>query len=304
MSQPLISILLCSYNGERFIKEQIDSLLNQSYSNLEIVISDDHSTDGTRNILDHYKTEKRIRLFLQEENMGQTRNVEFALSKATGDLIAFADQDDIWLPAKLGTMLRHFNGEWLVYSDSELVDEQGKSLGKRISQLRKMYSGRQTTGFVFSNVVWGHAMLIKRQLLLEVLPIPEKIPHDIWIAYKAAASTGIKYIDIPLTLYRQHVETATKTIAEKAELRSQSKRFDDFKKQLNWMRVMRDNSSADEQQFYRRLYELYSQKENGRYNWSLFFFLMKHRQELFMFTRKGWLSQLTEISKQARGEKP
>jgi len=304
MSNPLISILLCSYNGERFIKEQIDSLLSQTYSDLEIIISDDLSTDRTRDILAQYRGEGRIKLFLQTENLGQSKNFEFALQQATGEFIAFADQDDIWVPEKINTMLDHQGPEWLIYSNSILISEEGEYLGKKIADLRKMYSGNRTIGFVFSNVVWGHAMMIKRNLLPQIFPIPQDIPHDIWIAYKATVATGIKYIDIPLTKYRQHSGTVTRTIAAKAESRSGSKRYRDFKKQLNWIRVMKENASVKEESFYVQLYHHYSKKENGNYNWPLFFFLMKHRSELFMFTRKKWLSQAIEIFKQARGEKP
>jgi len=303
MSNPLISILLCSYNGERFLKEQIDSLLNQTYSNLEIIISDDLSKDGTRDILAQYKDERRIKLFLQTENLGQSKNFEFALKQATGEFIAFADQDDIWLAEKIKTMLDHQGSEWLIYSDSILINDEGKSLEKKISDLRRMYSGNRTMGFVFSNVVWGHAMMIKRSLLPQILPIPHDTPHDIWIAYKATVATGIKYIDIPLTKYRQYSGTVTRTIAAKAESRSGSKRYKDFTKQLNWIRVMKENASAKEEGFYVQLYDHYSKKENGNYNWPLFFFLMKHRRELFMFKRKKWLSQAIDISKQARGER-
>lgn len=245
-----------------------------------------------------------MKFFLQSENLGQSKNFEFALKQATGEFIAFADQDDIWVPEKIKTMLDHQGWEWLIYSDSILINENGKSLGKKISDLRRLYSGKKTLGFVFSNVVWGHAMMIKRNLLPQIFSIPQDTPHDIWIAYKATVATGIKYIDIPLTMYRQHSATVTKTIASKSESRSGAKRYQDFKKQLNWIRVMKENASDKEESFYVQLYDHYSKKENGNYNWPLFFFLMKHRSELFMFTRKKWVSQAIEIFKQARGEKP
>jgi glycosyltransferase involved in cell wall biosynthesis len=302
MTQPLISILLCSYNGEKFIKEQVDSLLDQSYPNLEIIISDDLSTDGTRAILDQYRTQGRVKIFFQKENLGQSKNFEFALKQARGEFIAFADQDDIWLPEKIETMSGNQGQNWLLYSDSLLVDESGKPIGKKISDLRRMYSGRKTTGFVFSNVAWGHALMIRSELVPRLLPVPENIPPDIWIAYNAAVARGIKYIDIPLTKYRQHSSTVTKTIAEKAESRSQPKRYADFKKQLNWIRVMKENAAEEERDFYNELHQLYSQKEKGKWSWTLFFFLMKHRSDLFMFTRKKWLSQVAEIWKQSRGE--
>src|ERR1700712_5400324 len=98
---PLISIVLCTYNGEDFLKEQLQSLLNQSWTNLEIIVSDDHSTDKTIDILNEYNNHPSFRLFMQKENLGPIKNVEFALRQATGPYIAFCDQDDIWKPGKI-----------------------------------------------------------------------------------------------------------------------------------------------------------------------------------------------------------
>src|SRR5438477_882164 len=95
--KPLISIVLCTYNGEKFLREQIDSLLNQTYPNLEIIISDDASIDTTSQILETYKSDQRVKLFLQPHNSGSSKNFDFAIQKAKGEFIAFSDQDDIWL---------------------------------------------------------------------------------------------------------------------------------------------------------------------------------------------------------------
>jgi len=301
MSHPLISIVLCSYNGERFIKEQIDSILDQTYSNIEVIISDDASTDATPRDLQEYKSNQKIRLFFQSGNLGSAKNFEFAIKQATGAFIAFADQDDIWLPEKIEKLYKAIEARSLIYSDSELIDESGKKLNKKLSDLRNMYSGHQTKGFIFSNVVWGHALMINSKILPSVLPIPEDIPHDIWTAFIATAITGIKYLDQPLTLYRQHASTATKTIAEKASSRKMSKRFADFEKQLHWIGVMRDHERPEQKNFYEELYGLYERKQRGKYVWSLFSFLMNHRKELFMFTKKKGSSEFIEIFKQAKG---
>ena len=105
MSDPLISIVLCCYNGKQFIKQQIDSLLDQTYPNIEIIISDDASADGTVQILEEFRSEQRIQLFFQPTNLGSSRNFEFAVGKTHGELIAFSDQDDIWLPSKVAPRL-------------------------------------------------------------------------------------------------------------------------------------------------------------------------------------------------------
>jgi glycosyltransferase involved in cell wall biosynthesis len=301
MTQPLISIVLCCYNGERFIKQQIDSLLSQTYPNIEIIISDDASTDGSVKILEDYKGDPRVQLIFQPTNLGPSKNFEFAVQKTRGEVIAFSDQDDIWLPEKVERLYSAIGDSYLVYCDSELVNEKGEKLNKKISDLKRMYTGNETAGFILFNVVWGHAMMIKRDLLELVLPIPGGIPHDIWIAFKAATITGIKYLDIPLTLYRQHESAATKTIAVKAKPRTMAKRYADFRKQLHWIEVMCNNERPVNIDFYNRLFNLYQRKQNERWVWQLFFFLLAHRKKIFMFTRKGWLSQVVEMFKQAKG---
>jgi hypothetical protein len=190
----------------------------------------------------------------------------------------------------------------LVYSDSILIDEEGQSLQKNLSQLRKMGEVTDTRGFIFSNVVWGHAMLINRQLIPYVLPIPSGIPHDIWFAAKATSLTGIKFVNEPLTLYRQHPQTVTTTIAQKANARPHERRYKDFEEKLHWIEVLKNNETVFPS-FYEELYLLFSQKANGSFVWNLFFLLMKYECQLFQFTNKHLLSRMIEIRKLSRGER-
>ncbi|MBV9986359.1 MAG: glycosyltransferase [Chitinophagaceae bacterium] len=283
------------------MQAQLDSLLQQTWSNIEIIISDDHSSDGTIEILNSYASDPRFRIFYQDRNLGAVDNFEFATRQATGDYLAFCDQDDIWLPEKLEKLSAAIGDHVLVYCDSILIDENGLSLQRKLSDLRHMYSGKETRGFVFSNTVWGHAVLVKRELLPHALPIPAGIPHDIWVAVKAAALTGIIYLDTPLTLYRQHDKTVTTTLAQKAATRPHEKRYRDFEEKLRWIELLRDNA-GDDQPFFNELLRLYAEKSRGSFVWALFFFLLKHQESMFSFTRKSLPSRLIEIRKQSRGE--
>jgi glycosyltransferase involved in cell wall biosynthesis len=278
-------------------------LLQQTWHNLEIIISDDGSTDGTRDILSSYAGDNRFRIFLQPTNLGPIANFEFATRQASGDWLAFCDQDDIWLPEKIERLMEKRGDHWLVYSDSILVDENGNSLQKKLSDLRVMYSGADTRGFIFSNTVWGHAMLVSRALIPHVLPIPAGVPHDIWLAMKATIYTGIFYVDQPLTLYRQHRHTVTTTIAQKAVTRARDKRYNDFESKLNWIGLIRDAEHGNRKGFYSKLYELYARKANGNFVWPLFFFLLRYQSLLFRFTRKSVTSRVIEIRKLSRGER-
>ncbi len=277
-------------------------MLQQTYTNIEIIISDDCSKDGTKTILEQYKHDLRFHIIYQTENLGAIQNFEFATRKATGQYLAFCDQDDIWLPEKIEKLFKAIGDHWLVYSDSILIDEGGQSLQKNLSQLRKMYSGADSRGFVFSNVVWGHTMLVNRELLPFVLPIPAVVPHDIWFALKATLYTGIMYVDEPLTLYRQHAKTVTTTIAQKAVTRPHEKRFSDFKEKLFWIDLIKDAERGNRKLFYERLYELFALKAKGKFVWPLFFFLLKNKNVLFQFTNKSGISRVIEIRKLSRGE--
>jgi glycosyltransferase involved in cell wall biosynthesis len=103
--QPLVSVAMCTYNGEKFINLQLDSILAQTYHNLELVIVDDGSTDETFNIISDYaKKDGRIKCFKNEVNLGFNKNYERAIKLTTGEFIAISDQDDIWLPHKMMMM--------------------------------------------------------------------------------------------------------------------------------------------------------------------------------------------------------
>ena len=117
INKPLVSVVMATYNGERFIAEQLESILTQTYSNLEIIIVDDRSTDQSYTILESYAAkDTRIRLFRNEQNLGYVKNFEKGLSLAGGVYIAPSDQDDIWLPHKITTLVNHINDNTIVYS--------------------------------------------------------------------------------------------------------------------------------------------------------------------------------------------
>jgi len=303
MQKPLISIVMCTYNGAAYVEEQIASLLAQTYRPLEIIISDDASVDGTPDILRRYETNPIIRIFYQKENIGLTKNFAFASEQAQGEYIAYADQDDIWMENKIERLYQSIGAYMLVYSDSELVDEKGQSLQKRLSDIRNMYTGDDSRGYIWYSVVWGHGMLIKRSLLLQSLPIPDEIHHDIWLAFKALTLGGILYLDEVLTKYRQHMASTSKTLPQKQPARKEAQRYIDYEKKRHWITLMEQHERPEFKPFYQQLLKLYSQKGEGQYVWPLVFFMLRYRNELFRFAKKSYASQLVEILKQGRGER-
>ena len=137
-----IDILLATYNGEKYIKEQIDSILNQTYRNFRLIISDDKSSDGTLEVLRQYeKKDKRIIVYEQENNLGYIKNFEFLLNKVESNIYMLSDQDDIWLPEKVEAsyaMLQSQNAD-LVYGDLEVVDENLQTIYPSFAKYRKTF---------------------------------------------------------------------------------------------------------------------------------------------------------------------
>lgn len=305
MYSPLISIILCTYNGERFLEQQIQSLLNQTYTNFEIIISDDGSTDSTKAILYKYSEFDNIKIVFSEKNKGFAKNFEFAAGLATGDYLAFSDQDDVWLPEKIEKLYRTISTYSLVYSDSHLINDKGEYLNKRLSDFRKMRKTiHDSRGFALMNIVSGHTILVKKELLVYAFPIPEGCYHDWWLGYQAANLNGIIFLEEALTLYRQHSQTITKTIVKKkVASRKFEKRYEDFIKDLKWFETLKNNEIEKNRLFFTKLYNLFLLKRKNVFVWPLFCFLIKNEKILFQFSKKNLLSHLVEIRKMARGEK-
>lgn len=299
---PLVSVVLAAHNGAKHLAVQVDSILQQTYTPLELIISDDASTDHTREVLKAYENDPRVRVYYHAHNLGLTENFMFAAHQAKGQFIAFSDQDDVWLPNKIAALHAAIGKHPLVYSDSLLIDEQGHSMHKKLSDLKKMYSGDDSRGYILYSCVWGHGMMITRSLLAGVSPVPAGVHHDIWIAYNAFQLGGIKFHDEVLTHYRQHASSTSQTLPEKNSVRKNDTRAEAFLKKLDWIRIMQQYERPEWQPFYTKLVELYARKQKGGYVWPLVMFMLRHRSAIFMYSKKGWLSQVIEILKQGRGE--
>ena len=213
-----ISIALCTYNGEQFLREQLESFTYQRRRPDELIVCDDRSTDGTVSIVERFASQApfAVELVVNDANLGSTRNFEKAISMCTGDLIFLSDQDDVWLPEKIERIESEFSDEGvgLVFSDAEVVDEALKPLGRRLSSLTFHATSRQDlrTGTVFEslltqNFVTGATAAFRSSLRDVITPTPIGVPnliHDAWIALSIANHARIVFLDEPLIKYRQH----------------------------------------------------------------------------------------------------
>lgn len=204
-SKPLVSVAMATYNGEKFIGEQLDSILNQTYPNIEIVITDDDSGDSTVSIIKEFQKKYiSIVLFTQKRNSGVTKTFENSIKNCKGDFIALSDQDDIWQLNKIEILVDEIGTEDAVYSNSLLVDKNGMSLTKEFKSIMNLKSYYSGAPFLLSNCVPGHTILMKSDFAKMISPFPANIMFDRWISFCAAANNGIKFVDKSLVLYRQH----------------------------------------------------------------------------------------------------
>ncbi len=207
---------MCTYNGAEFLAAQLESILAQSRGADEIVICDDGSADQTTTLLNSHAS-ARIKIHINEKNLGSVKNFEQAISMCTGDVIALSDQDDVWRHDKLQKIedaLLKNPSAGLVFSDAEIVDENLNPLNRRMwnevgfdAHKRKLVStGRALEVLINGWTVTGATMAFRSNFTKLSLPIPNEIAmiHDGWIALTIAAVANVVMIDEPLIKYRQH----------------------------------------------------------------------------------------------------
>jgi glycosyltransferase involved in cell wall biosynthesis len=197
-----ISVCMATYNGARFVDEQISSILAQLSPADELIISDDGSTDDTLNKIRAWN-DPRVILLKNSGKRGPVGNFENALRRASGEIVFLADQDDIWLEDKVGVQLAALLKCDLVLSDAIVVGEEGKLLYQSFFKMN--HSG---PGFVrnwVNNSFMGCCMAFNRKILDYVLPFPDNIAmHDSWIGLNATLIGRCCFLDKPLILYRRH----------------------------------------------------------------------------------------------------
>ncbi len=217
MPRLTISVALCTYNGEKYLSEQLDSIVRQTRQPDELVVCDDGSTDRTVEVVDKFSATASfpVRLFINEQRLGSSRNFGRAIELCQGDVIALSDQDDVWTTNKLASMESFFDSQPdtdALFSDAEIVDQSLQSMGCRLwdvikfspRERREVQDGNAIRTLLRHNVVTGAAMAFRRQLCPLLLPIPVDGVHDAWIALLIAAAGHLRSLPQPLILYRQH----------------------------------------------------------------------------------------------------
>lgn len=202
-----ISVVMATCNGEPYLARQLESIVAQTLRPDEIVIVDDASADGTVAVAETFRARANLRIEVNATRLGPIKNFEKALRLATGDLIFFSDQDDVWMPRKIEAMAGYPGAPDLLYSDAEVIDEGDRVI--RESELRDYIRLPAVTGndfwfFANRNCVSGHNLMISRSLGEVAFPFPETVMYDQWLALVASVVARVDYLDRRLCRHRIH----------------------------------------------------------------------------------------------------
>lgn len=202
---PLVSIALCTYNGEKYLRPQLDSLLAQTYTNIEIVISDDVSSDNTVALLQEYAAvHSNINVYKNTTNLGYNKNFETTIARCKGEFIAICDQDDVWDKVKIETMLKQWNKTaGLIYCSSKKIKSVAE-IQENIKPVTKGYSGAGAAALACVNTVEGHTIIFHRALIGNILPFPGGVYYDWWMGAAAACNGGVQWVPEVLVWRRIH----------------------------------------------------------------------------------------------------
>ncbi len=295
--RPLVSIALCTYNGGKFLRPQIESLLAQTYRNIEIVAVDDASSDNTVNILEEYaRKDSRLKFFVNEKNLGYNKNFERACRLTTGELIATSDQDDVWNLQKIEIMTDQWNGESLLFyslsreffGDEPIMEEENKPI--------VYYEGSMPEKLPFDFPILGHSLMFQCSLLRSAIPFPDNVFYDLWLALIASSTGSVQCIRKTLTYHRRWISNSSRaltSIKEKKErtekLRSQcAHHIEEFLKQ--------PYASEATKAVLKKYASLLRAKKDNNFSWPLFIFFLKNRNITFHYKRHRNIFSITKNS--------
>ena len=235
----MISVCMATYNGEKYLKEQVDSILIQLNEGDELIVSDDGSTDNTIKILNSYN-DARIKILHHTKNLQKykfgytTENCENALNNAAGDIIFLADQDDVWVEGKVNRMVEKLKNCDIVLSDCSFVDanldvlvsSKIKFEGVKIGAIRNLYK----------NGYLGSSMAFNRNILEYVLPFPKNVAHDLWIGLVGGYLGHFQLLPVVTMLYRRHDANVSSTNNNLLRFQNKNCRAIEITKNTNTLR--------------------------------------------------------------------
>lgn len=310
-----VDILLATYNGEKYIKEQVESILNQTYENIQIIISDDCSTDKTRQVLKEYENNEKIKIFYQEKNLGYVKNFEFLLKQVESNLYMLSDQDDVWKKEKVEKSVEKIESEKLdlVFGDLEVVDENLNTLYKSYNRYMhlihkiKKYQKDYRLQYLY-NCMTGCTIISRKNWIDKVLPFPTNskyMIHDYWLGLVIALNGKVGYIEEPYILYRQHGKNqvgskkASKTASKLEKVRNISinTRIGTFETYVMHEEIFNEKLRKQNEKALEYFKMLKNKKNFNFRQWGIFFRLYKYESfsqyiKNFMVLNLPWIVKI------------
>lgn len=248
---PRISVVMCTYNGEKYIEAQLDSILSQELPPCEIIIQDDGSQDDTLDIAERYRREHpQVRLVRNGRRLGFNANFATALRRATGELVAVADQDDIWFPQKLRRQAEAIGGADLCFSAYYRDASFTRAADCRVS----VCPSGTLESLLFANTIPGHSMLLRRSFLEREGVLTDRFYYDWWLLVQAHLGGGVVRVDEPLNWHRPHAGSAIARLhsSDRGGARQQPATWQPYV--CGWAHLGRLRRQPVWQEFYRYIY--------------------------------------------------
>lgn len=211
-----VSVALCTYNGEKYLRPQLDSILNQSVLPDEIIVCDDISKDVTVQILEEYRKKYlQIKLFVNQENLGFIKNFEKAITLCTQDIIVICDQDDVWEKDKISTILSYFeenkNSEGVFHDmnlikSNEIIDSYLNWKDITYREIQNSIADHYFFGTIINkgSFILGCSLALRKSAIKKYNIINYPFAHDLFIAQKLSAHNALGFIPRKLFSYRLH----------------------------------------------------------------------------------------------------
>lgn len=280
--QASVSVVMCTYQGAAFVKAQVQSILAQTYPLHEIIVLDDASTDNTYGLLQELASlDTSIQLYRNDTNIGYNANFEKGIRMASGDYIAIADQDDIWEPEKISKMMQALQpGTALIYCDSVRFSTKLPDNPQPNKKNRRM-EGKDPELFAMFNTVSGHASIAKTSFVKSVLPFPEKVYYDWWLAIQATVSGGIQFLPFIGVYQRMHDQNITiqSGLSEREHRRRYREMLSHHLAAFAQIPLLSDANKA----FFQQFHQLWQRSLEQKWNMRLFCFLLRHHRKLFYY---------------------
>ena len=276
---------MCTYNGERFLNEQIDSILAQDYPICEIIICDDASTDNTFKIISEYQSQypSLIKAIKNNQNIGYIKNFKQAMSFCGGEYFALADQDDVWMDDKISVLVDAIGSADLVHSDASLIDQNGLLINTSYTNHANKKENKTYIQLFQKNIVTGCTTLLKKDLYSKSYPFLNTIPHDHWLALNAYDNNGIKYVDMVLVKYRQHDNNVLGAVlSDRKNSLNISKRskYERYKTKMAFYEekadILKKKGYTYSTKLYRQYYEYYNSYFEKKIRLKSFLFHLRH----------------------------